>query len=92
MEIVFSKSFERAYKKYIRKFPGDINKLQNIIRQISENYLEHSLGTHKLSGKLSGLLGCTCGFDCRIVFSVETAKNMNKFILLIDIGTHDEVY
>lgn len=31
-----------------------------------------NLGTHKLEGKLSGLLSCSCGYDCRIVFSLTT--------------------
>jgi len=92
MELIFSKTFERAYKKFIRKYPKDIIKIQNVIRQISENHLDKSLGVHKLSGKLFGLLACSCGFDCRIVFSIETDSNMDKFILLLDIGTHDEVY
>lgn len=92
MELIFSKNFERAYKKFIRKYPDEKNKIQNVIRQISENYLDKSIGTHKLSGKLYGLFACTCGFDCRIIFSIETDNSMNKFILLIDIGTHDEVY
>lgn len=32
---------------------------------------DSSLGTHKLSGKLDGLQSCSCGYDCRIVFSIE---------------------
>jgi hypothetical protein len=32
-------------------------------------------------------------YDCRIVFSIETAPTTQKeVILLLDIGTHDEVY
>lgn len=29
------------------------------------------LGTHKLSGELSGSYASICGYDCRIVFSIE---------------------
>ncbi len=51
------------------------------------------LGTHKLSGVLSGLWACSCGYDCRIVFSLETDTTTgNEVILLLDIGTHQEVY
>jgi mRNA interferase YafQ len=48
-----------------------------------------NLGTHKLEGKLSGLLSCSCGYDCRIVFSLE---NGEEIVLLLDVGTHDDVY
>jgi mRNA-degrading endonuclease YafQ of YafQ-DinJ toxin-antitoxin module len=36
---------------------------------------------------IDGLQSCSCGYDCRIVFSVEPEQ-----IVLLDIGTHDEVY
>ena len=51
------------------------------------------LGAHKLGGELLGLRACSCGYDCRIVFSIEQDKETGKeVILLLDIGTHDEVY
>ena len=51
------------------------------------------LGTHKLGGKLSGLQACSCGYDCRIVFSIEPGTEaQTEVIVLLDIGTHDEVY
>lgn len=52
-----------------------------------------SLGTHKLSGQLDGLQSCSCGYDCRIVFSIEQDTEISsEVIVLLDIGTHDEVY
>ena len=52
-----------------------------------------SLGTHKLSGNLNGLQSCSCGYDCRIVFSIEQGTEPDhEVIVLLDIGTHDEVY
>jgi mRNA-degrading endonuclease YafQ of YafQ-DinJ toxin-antitoxin module len=52
-----------------------------------------SLGTHKLEGQLSGLLSCSCGYDCRIVFCLETDEETEEeIILLLDVGTHDNVY
>ena len=51
------------------------------------------LGTHKLSGGLLGLRACSCGYDCRIVFSIQNdARTGNEVIVLISVGTHDEVY
>ena len=51
------------------------------------------LGTHKLSGQLYGLWACSCGYDCRIVFALERDEaNGEEMIVLLDIGTHAEVY
>ena len=51
------------------------------------------LGTHKLSGNLSGYWACSCGYDCRIIFSLETdLETGEEVVVLLDVGTHDEVY
>ena len=47
------------------------------------------MGTHKLEGKLADLLAFSCGYDCRIVFAIETEQTTGeKLIILLDIGTH----
>ena len=49
--------------------------------------------SHKLRGKLDGLWTCSVEYDCRIIYTFEQGSdNENEIILLIDIGTHDEVY
>jgi mRNA-degrading endonuclease YafQ of YafQ-DinJ toxin-antitoxin module len=52
-----------------------------------------SLKTHYLHGDLEGLLACSVKYTVRIVFNImknpDTEKNE---ILLIDIGTHEDVY
>lgn len=58
---------------------------------MSENIFAARLGTHKLSGKLQGAYACSCGYDCRIVFYLDTFENA-EVIVLVDIGSHDEVY
>ncbi|MEA3414675.1 MAG: plasmid stabilization protein [Thermodesulfobacteriota bacterium] len=51
------------------------------------------LETHKLKGKLSGSWACSAGYDLRIVFDfVKAKKGSADDILLLAIGTHDEVY
>ncbi len=52
-----------------------------------------NLKTHKLHGKLVGLLACSVEYDLRIVFDIlENPQTKEGEILLIDIGTHEEVY
>jgi mRNA-degrading endonuclease YafQ of YafQ-DinJ toxin-antitoxin module len=92
-ELVPTQKFERAYRKFTRKNLSLQNKIDNALRQLRLDAFAPSLGTHKLSGKLFGLFACSCGYDCRIVFSIEKEQLTNQeYIVLIDIGTHDEVY
>ena len=52
-----------------------------------------SLMTHRLKGQYEGLRACSCGYDCRIIFSLEKNQQTNEEeIVLLNIGTHDEVY
>jgi mRNA interferase YafQ len=53
-----------------------------------------ALRTHKLSGKLAVYLACSCGYDCRIIFTIEKdlLDPATENIILLDIGTHDDVY
>ena len=68
-------------------------RLEETLRQMEADLFAPHLGVHKLSGNLSGFWACSCGYDCRIVFSLEkAAKSDDEVILLLDIGTHDEVY
>ncbi len=51
------------------------------------------LATHKLSGALAGVWACSCGYDCRIVFALEKdSETGEEVIVLLDTGTHEEVY
>ena len=49
-------------------------RIEKTLQQMEADVFAPSLGTHKLSGKLEGLQSCSCGYDCRVVFS------MMKFI------------
>ena len=92
-ELVPSPKFKRAYRKFVRRFPHLREKINEAFFQMEIDVYSFKLQTHKLSGKLYGAFACSCGFDCRIVFSIENdSKTGNEFILLIDIGTHEEVY
>lgn len=92
-KLVPSKTFEKAYIKFVSKKPFLKPTIQKALTSLEEDAFSPQLKTHKLSGNLFGLLACTCGYDCRIIFSIEKDSSTNKeVVLLIDIGTHDEVY
>lgn len=63
------------------------------MRCLSESPYAAELKTHKLKGEFEGSWACSVEYDMRIVFEfVQNPQTGAEEILLIDIGTHDEVY
>ncbi|MBE9019008.1 type II toxin-antitoxin system mRNA interferase toxin, RelE/StbE family [Chroococcidiopsis sp. CCALA 051] len=92
-KIVISSKFKRAFRKFTRRNTQLQARIEETITALSDDIFNPSLGTHKLEGKLSGLLSCSCGYDCRIVFAIETEEESGEtLVVLLDVGTHDEVY
>ena len=88
ISIDFSKSFEIAFKRIIRNNKISEDDFFEILDVFASNPFAPKLRTHKLSGKLKHLWAFSLGYDLRVVFLFcEDDK-----IVLIDIGTHDEVY
>ncbi len=60
---------------------------------LAENPFLPELVTHKLKGTLAESWACRVGYDMRIIFDfVKSEDQAENDILLLEIGTHDEVY
>lgn len=91
--LVLTPKFKRAFRKFVKRNADLQQRIENTLRQMEADVSIPSLGTHKLSGKFDGLQSCSCGYDCRVVFSIEQdTESGREVIVLLDIGTHDEVY
>ncbi len=90
-KLVTSKSFEKFYKRFTKKNIELQKAIDRSLKWLEKDAFAGNLKTHKLSGNLLGLFACSCGYDCRIIFSIQKEKE-KEIILLIDIGTHNEVY
>jgi mRNA interferase YafQ len=92
-ELALTPKFKRAFRKFVGRNARLQKRIEDTLMQIQEDVFAASLGTHKLSGTLEGLRACSCGYDCRIVFSIERdPAGGGEVIVLLDIGTHHEVY
>lgn len=92
-KIVLTPSFKNSYKKFVKRFPFLQSKIDESIFLLEKDLYHPKLHTHKLSGELLGSFACSCGYDCRIVFKIETNSITHEnVVLLITIGTHEEVY
>ncbi|WAN69266.1 type II toxin-antitoxin system mRNA interferase toxin, RelE/StbE family [Moorena producens JHB] len=91
--LILTSSFKRAFKAIIKREPNLKQKIEAKLRLLADNPYNPILRTHKLKGKLSGAWACSVEYDCRIIFNFEQNQDtLEEEIILIDIGTHDEVY
>ena len=91
--LVWHTSFRRAFKRKTRHDPRLQERILETLAALAENPFEPALKTHKLRGRLEGLWACWVEYDCRVVFALEPApSDGDDLIVLVDLGTHDEVY
>jgi mRNA interferase YafQ len=91
--LAWESSFRRAFKRQIRKNPALQDRILEVLAQLAEDPFHPALRSHKLSGQLEGLWACWVEYDCRIVFAFEASPiGEDELIVLIDLGSHDEVY
>jgi len=83
----------QALKRKTRGQPDLRERIGQTLRQLSEDPFHPSLRTHKLTGQLSGTWACSVSYDIRILFEfVQNPESDEEEILLLAVGTHDEVY
>ncbi|MBW4514664.1 MAG: type II toxin-antitoxin system YafQ family toxin [Timaviella obliquedivisa GSE-PSE-MK23-08B] len=88
MEVSFSSSFKRAFRK---RFKGNVDseaRFWQKLEQFTVDPFDPSLKTHKLSGKLKEFWSFSVAYDERVLFYFTE----NEKAVLVDIGSHDEVY
>lgn len=85
--LTWSGSFKRAFRARVLRTPNECL-FQARMCWFVENPFDSRLKTHQLSGRLEGLWAFSVSYDCRVVFEFLNPEE----VLLIDIGSHDEVY
>lgn len=93
MKVVWDKTFKRAFRKLIKKNPEMGDRIINVLNLLAIDPLTPSLKSHKLTGSLAGLWSCSVSYDCRIIFTfAQDDDSEESLIILIDVGSHDQVY
>ena len=92
-KLAWDNSFKRAFKKHTKNNQKLRELIFTTLDELAKDPFQAKVKTHKLSGQLKGLWACWVEYDCRIIFTFEYDTETNEeFIVLIDIGTHDELY
>jgi mRNA-degrading endonuclease YafQ of YafQ-DinJ toxin-antitoxin module len=88
MEVSFSSSFKRAFKKRITGNPDLESRFWQKLEQFTIEPFAPTLKTHKLSGKLRDFCSFSIDYDARVLFYFTEDEKA----VFVDIGSHDEVY
>jgi len=86
-----SKTFHytKVEKKFFKKHKDLLKKYAVVLQQLQQDPFESSLKTHKLKGNLEEYHACSLTYEYRIVLII---KIVDDELILMNIGSHDEVY
>jgi len=86
MKVTSHRTFLKAYQKLTSNQQSAVD---DALLRFSANRRDPALRDHALKGKLNGLRAFSAAFDLRVVYREEGGFIT---IILIDVGTHNQVY
>lgn len=89
--LVPSPAFLRDLKKVRRRNPASTEAVDAALSLLQIDLFHPRLRSHKLKGELANYWACTAAYDLRILFRFVRLPE-GEDVLLISLGTHDEVY
>jgi len=87
--LVTPDAFLRQARKFLLKHPDLRPKFKLVLDQLQTDPFAPSLRLHPLAGQLSGLHAVSLTYSYRLTLTLVVTE---KEIVLLDIGSHDEVY
>jgi len=84
-----SNCFLRRAKKFFKKHPDLKKPFVEVVDEMRKNPFQQHLALHGLGGKLEGCYAVSLTNSYRITLTLMVTE---KEIVLLDIGSHDEVY
>lgn len=93
MILTTDSKFKRSFTRVVKKNPQLPDKILAVLETLSNDPFTPALKPHKLTGQLEGLWAGSVAYDCRIIFAFkEDPETGEDLLVLIDIGSHNEVY
>ncbi|MFQ5586931.1 MAG: type II toxin-antitoxin system YafQ family toxin [Thermodesulfobacteriota bacterium] len=88
-EIITTRHFMRNARKFLRKHPDLRDRVAKVIDDLKEDPFQPHLELHALGGKLEDIFAASISHSYRLTLSLKITE---KEIILLDIGSHNEVY
>jgi len=89
MRLDKEKSYLKREIKFFKKHPKLLHKYGVVLKKLENDPFEPSLKLHKLQGNLEKFHAVRLTYEYRIVLILVI---VDEQIILVDIGTHDDVY
>ena len=90
VELIWEERFKKIYKKWSSQHPDLKRQFAKKIELFEKDPFNPALKTHALSGVLKGLWSFRITYEYRLIF--DFSDESRTTVLLIDIGSHEEVY
>ena len=87
--IVTTQHFLRRARKFLKRHPALKERFAQIVDELKQDPFASHLSYHHLGGKLKGVQAISLTNSYRITLTVVISE---KEIILLDVGSHDEVY
>jgi len=87
--LVWSAGFSRSAEKFIKRHPELKNKFAAVLRDLENDPFQPHLKYHQLTGNLKDVQAVSITYSYRITLTIIVTE---KEIVLLDVGSHDEVY
>ena len=87
--LIFPDSYMKRVRKFLRKHPDITKQYQKTLELLELDPYHPSLRLHGLEGRLKGLSSVSINMSYRIVLELEIKDNE---IILINVGSHEQVY
>ena len=81
--------FLRRAKKFFKKHPDLKQAFEDLVEDLRHDPFQPHFEYHHLGGKLEGVQAVSLTRSYRVTLTIVLTE---KEIILLDIGTHDEVY
>ena len=88
-QVATPERFLRRAARFFRKHPDLRPRFATLVDQLKSNPFAPHLRLHPLRGELTGLHSVSLTYRYRVVLTIQLTE---REIVLLDIGTHDDVY
>ena len=88
-KLLWTRTFERTARKFLRRHPDLAGLFEDVLVQLETDPHAPRLRLHRLKGKHRDKHAVSLTYSYRIVLILRIQKDE---IVLLDVGSHDEVY
>ena len=89
LRLLFTESYTRRARRFLKRHPELKRQYAKTLELLQLNPRHHSLRLHRLKGKLGDLHSVSINLTYRITIDFIIHEDT---IILVDVGSHDEVY